>query len=100
MLGEGLMQRVAGQIRQAWQPAERTHRAYIRNNALVFLVFLTDENHALHRNGALPQRLERQQRVVDGAERGSGAQNERNLPAGKDIDEDCLLYTSPSPRDS
>ena len=49
---------------------------------------MADEDHALHGNGAVPQRLEREQRVVDGAERRSCAEHKRNLPAGEDIGEE------------
>ncbi|MNL40430.1 hypothetical protein D3C87_1627760 [compost metagenome] len=63
-----MVQRLGSHLRYARQAAKRANSADIGDNALIFPVLITDEDHAVHRNGSQPQRLERQQRVVDGAE--------------------------------
>ena len=63
------------------------HAAHCGDDPLRFGHLVADEGDAEHRDGAAAQRFERQQRVVDRAERRAGAEDDRHAPARKDIGE-------------
>src|SRR5450631_1020838 len=78
-------------LRRQWiearEPAEHRHAAKSAQSALVVRLRITDQRDAEDGNAAPLQCFQRQQRVVQSAELGPGAQHHRRTPLRKDIDE-------------
>ncbi len=83
--GEGCRERLGVERIEERQAAEAAHLAHLGDRALGVGVLVADEGDAEHGDAAAVQRLERQQRMVDGAERRSRAQHDRHAP-GREAD--------------
>src|SRR3569833_4108455 len=79
-------QRVGIEARQIRQAAEMPRTPHRRNGLFGMPVLVSDEGAAKEGNIARADRGTRQQRVIDGAERGAGAQHQRRAPAREYIE--------------
>ena len=70
------------------QAAEHGHAPKGPDDALVVGVRISDERDAEQRDRPAAQCLDRQERVIDGAEPRACAQHHRGAPAGEDIDQE------------
>src|ERR1700722_11090463 len=79
-------QRIPGERKKPRQSSEPFYPSDFANDALAFRIAVANECDPENIDLAMPQCLDRQQRMIDGAERGTRAKHNRKPPPGKDVD--------------
>src|SRR5579884_3283311 len=85
-LAESLRKRRLRQGRDPRQASEPAHLSEFADRGFSRVFLRADEGHALDWDVSSPQRFEREQRVIDRAERRPCAEDDGQVPRGEEVD--------------